>query len=824
MPAPEYLFECDFDQDGVYTDITADVQAFTATRGIPMGKYRAEAGVLDLTVANYNHKYSPPLSTSVLYPYVRPGPTLRCYLAYPYDALDDSGTAELNGRSVPNDSNFGTWTAASQFQFNGSNKIDGDTENAEAQAYIDFGESDVWVGVKVERMVSSNTKPFASLLCRYVDSDNFFLIGQDGQATPNGHIQLWVKSGGTYTELTQEQLDFMEYEPAAGDTMHVVAHFYGDFVDVYVNNNRLISKYDISTYSAINGTNFGIATRDADISEEVWWSFGGWRPYFEGRIDEVRPRPDTRRRYAYIRCYDDMERAQGHITHRRAPTAPNTTGEIVGTILDAMNVPWVRGGYTRPDDVQLTNGLDDGLTLTQDSNEKVLDRDALTELYQVADDDGGGLVLPDGANCWAYHSSVHREEAPFVENRATWSSTSDQPKYISEPVEWRSGKEFVENEIFYRWKKFSFGNIEEVWRLVETNDPDAANPEFEADPDGSSLFCKPMDFMVIGSGDAYANPRPLVPTTDILIDGEQDGTGPDQEVSIDSNVGTVSINTSNNTIDDTGQDWSAAGGTIDGVSFSAAFRGICIQDATGRVAWAFLDSSAADPDGDQTRIAMYDGPIDDADRALGYAAEEDGFDETDTPLTYTCHIFVPKFLAGYDGNFTVLRIYMSHDFVNGSGSASSGSWLTFARLRALKGTETVESSARIENATSAIQNGRYRVDHATKHIDRWQKAYDAAVIRERVRNSPKERVRVSMPNGSMGNLQEIINRDISDKITLDYDDFGVSGEYFITRVGLEVRNGLEITCTWDLERAGNNVGWSGADLRWDQFQWSNGEW
>jgi hypothetical protein len=816
MAQPHFVFEADWDRDGAYSDFTSDVVQFNMGRGKEEAKEEARAGFMDMVLNNSDHKYTPTKSTSVLFPFVRPGVPFRSFMVYPYDALDDLASGTLDGRAVPNDSNFGSWSDPSEsFVGDGAGAVENTDTGLARRATVDFGETDCWVGVKVKRVASGD----AGLMLRRVDSTTFVLFTESA-----GTLTFWLAPGdsSTYGLRTQE-LDDMHSPPSVGDYYLLSVWMSGPKFHVYVNNELVMPNMSLDFHTPgydaalLTSTIHGLGTLGTS-ADNRWSEFGGWKPAFEGRIDHVEPRPGTRTNYVYMKAYDDLERAKKHQVFRL--TAPLfDTQDIVAEILDAMGVTHGKGGLDENGQPEEMLGFGVDLTI---ETEKVMSRDGFTELQQVADDDVG-FVYVDGAGSYRYEDSTHREGAPHDAPRATWESEwsnprSEDDKTFTEPLTWDDGKDLVENEIYYQYYKISVATNQEVWRLPEHLDSVANNPEFTHEDEPTVSWTDVMKFLAVGDGDQLANPRIPEPGTDFTVNSQQDGGGVDLTASQASETGTVSATGSPDfELDDTGQDFTG-GPTLDGVSWALRAQTIFIKDASGNRACAFI--KLTDPDGDGTRIELLDAPQA-LSGAAGYLAAETDFDETDTPLTYDVYPFVAWFTDGLDGNFKEINVQGASPWTDGQGNGD-GAFLDLLRLMADRGTNSDKVAARAESSISQNANGRRRVQHEALHIDRWETALGRAKARLYQRATARERLGITMIGGSKGNLMEIVHRELSDRVAVNFADMGLDDrEYYIDRYQISAdlhSGGQPLAAKFGLTGAWLNPGWG--EIAWGEFVWS----
>ncbi len=762
MPWSKYTVLVDFDQDGDFTDvnsdITSDVRQMKWSRGKNLAKQRAEAAVIDLVLNNDDHKYSPSKETSPLYPGVLLSPYLWAMIGYPVDTFTAANGTTLTGRRPDYDELFDAWSGDSgNFQIL-SNKLSC-TVAANKSAVVDFGESDCFVGVKFTRNGTGG-----GLLLRYTDANNYWLVRHDGAS-----LLLQRCQGGTLTTEGSATVTW-----AAGQERLLIAELHGTTIRVFLDDALQFSANHSFNETA---TKHGVGGHPANMNDR-WDDFGGWRTVFYGRIDTIQPRPEVNRQYAYIRAFDDMERMGDHLVCRTSPTGGNVTAKaILDEVLDAAGAD------------ASSRILDTGTVLTKDDkHEKSLGRDALTEVYQVQDDDVGFFYI-DGAGVYRYEDSDHRDSAPHTTGQQTWRAdrlNNDQTDIYISGLQWDDGKERVENEGYFLYYKIARTTAVEVWRLNADDVPPIDNGNY-------------LEFLAVGEGDHIANPILPHHTTDFTVNTAADGSGTDLLVPEDSEQGVVGGTGSPAfELDDSGQDFK---------DWNDGLHQIRITDASANKAMAFIGTE--DPDGDGTRCVLY---TTDSGTTKGYAYKASGFSESDTPLTYNVYDVTTALETGFEGNFRLIKVR------NKSGS---NGYITFLRLRADKGTRSAKTAARGENSQSQQNVGRRRIQHETLHIDRYGSTTDKGSALERVtkrisqRANPKERLVLDMNHGTRANLMQILHRSISDRINVVYTPMGISDSYHVERQTVNVREGgMLLECEWELQQA---IGGGWGFARWETY-------
>jgi len=752
MATPKIYVFIDFNEDGDFVDadedVTSNVRWLRFDGGKEITKYRVEASQLEFNLKNDDHIYSPSKSTTK-FDRVKLSPNVWFLMGYPVDTFDVANATTLASRKPDFDDTFAAWAGDTADFDVLTNKLRTAT-GANKSAVLDFGEIHCSVGVKYTRGGTTS-----GLILRYTDASNYLLVYHDGT-----NLRLGEVVTGTLTSLKS-----VAFTWAAGTEKWILCELHGNDIRVSV-DNTLQLEHTTTRFNTV--TKHGIGGR-ATHADDRWDDFGGWRSVFFGRLDSVQPRPIHSRQYAYMRCYDDMERLSRHLVFKLAPTAPATAKAIIGTIADAAD-------FSAGNRI-----LDAGETLTIDADsQSVMSRDALTELYQVADDDVG-LVFLDGSGYLRYEETQHRYPTSGVHltSLGTWYASKQTPAesdiYFHDII-WDDGKGEVENEIYFKYFRYNLAAEAQVWRLDAEDKMQIQNGQF-------------VTIGALGAGDSIAAPRLPRHTTDFTFNSAVGGGGTDLLVAEDSQVGTPTLS-AGFLLTDSSQAFDPWLTKKD-----VKYHVVRVTDEAGLTAIGFIGTTGT------TAVTMY------TDRDLGtagYIASDSGFDRTDATLTYNVYDVTIEFETGFDGNYRSVRI--------GNFSGSDG-YIQLLKIEAQKGTKTDEVYARGENAVSRTNIGRRRVDHTTLHIDRFTHdglatnggARDRAKARVR-RCIPHERVVLTMANGTQANLMQIVHRQMSDLVTLNYSDMGIDSKYFVERKRIEMKEGnTYVECDWDMR---DKEGWT----------------
>ena len=778
----------DFNESGTFTsgsDVSSDIRYMAIERGKDVRQNKAAASVLRLELNNFDHKYDVSNPDSPLYPFQLPGPLIRVRMGYPADSFDGTNGTQLAGRTPDLAGlELGTWTATSSMTIQ-SNKIQINSTGTFI-ATLDYGEPNVRLAAKVKRPVTAtNPHKHPLFVFRYVDSNNYAYLAFEGTSGVNPvFFRLHEVVDGS-----DSTIDTISAPGAGtwdeGDEVEMEAKVSRDTVEVYGWGQQAFAG-QLTGLTKLTGTRHGIGgagfTTDSENGGVTWDDFG-LIVKFWGRVDTVEPKTSHEDKLAYLRAFDEFERLSKFTLFAGSPTPPATAGDIVTRILS-------RASFTRG------SLIDEGTTLTPaaaDSTQdtiKVMGNDALTELYQVQDDEVGFVYL-DPAGVCHFEAADHRELNDHDVSITTWLAGSDQEKYWLGPMDWDNGKEGVENRIFYEYYRSSKVSNQVVWGLQDGDDP-----QFDFDnrlhPNDSSLAL--IDIVTIGDSDGVADPKIPVPVTDYTAHENADETGQDWLAPLASEVGTVSmtvIDGSLAVLDDTGQDFTAST-TIAGQSFARNSGFIVIQDASGNTAIA---KTVGNPDGDGTKVNLVKNPEDVGEPGL--IASDPDFSTSNTPLTYDCYFVIGYPISGFEGNFQYLRFIASSNIELTSAPTV---YLTFAQLKGGKLTNSDTSAARAEDSSSQSRYGLRTIKHQAKHIADWETATGRAEKRLALRKEARELVGVRMHNSTEANLMEIMFRDISDRVRIRYDDASIDRDHFIEFYTMEFEPADIVRMRWELTR------------------------
>lgn len=833
MVAPYTEVHIDFDEDGVFEsgeEVFADIRQMSITRGVDVAKHRALAAQLDMSLNNFDHKYSPSNDESPLYPFQLPGPHVRVRSGYPYDSFDAASAGNLDGRTPDVGSELtGNWSASASMVIKenasaGVYEVVGITATGTRIATLDYGETNVAVAARIRRPTASPSFPYKQPLFtfRYVDASNYSYVYLREVNGSTDLLLCFAEVVATVdTELSTVAIGSSYVDATVwpdGEFVDVEARITGDACEVYIFGETAFTHQFTGltrvagTEHGIGGAGFTTGTESSTAGQSALWDNYGLLTQFYGRVDTVEPRPSSADSLAYIRAYDDFERMAGFNLFTSTPDTPATAGDIAERILERSE--FSRGSL-----------LDAGTTLTPapDSNQdtrKVIAGNALEEMYQLQDDEVGlAYIARNGV--FHFEAADHRELNDHDLYISVWYWQSEdepdgQPKHIAGPIEWDDGKERVENQIFYQYFRQSKTLGATVWFLQVGDDPqfDFTNRTHPTDS-GYAV----IDIVAVGDGDAVADPKIPLPLTDFSIWETAGGTGQNWLTALAANTGTVTMvnGPTTFTLDDTSAPF-AGSTSVAGLSYANNTGFVVIEDASGNAAVA---RCGGNPDGDNTKVNLLRNPEETG--VAGLIASDPDFDETDGPLSFAVWIAGCYLLPGYEGNYQFLRFIMPNT-ITLPGSSATTAFVTSAQLKASRLTASVPAATRAEDSASQLTYGLRRVQHETKHVADWDVAQGRAEKRLQLRKDARERVSLYMYADTPQNLMEMLYREVSDRVRVIYPPMGIDRDHNIEQYRLEYTAGNWLTMRWELTRVvpddGRNYLWGDAATIWGAFVWA----
>ena len=506
---PSFHAYVDFSTDAVFdfskaVEITSDIERLDITgRGKNLLKQQAEAACWTVVLKNANNKYTPSYSGSSIYPNLLPGKHVWALMGYPADTWNGMSVGDTLAsytRQPDHDATFAAWaggTAQWKYGTSGLYAIG----LSSLPVVLDFGESYCHVGALIQAPAywsAANETP--SVVFRYTDANNYWRAG------PAGGNVIYVQKivAGVVVSTLGETFTW----PAGEAHWLTVEIAIGDVIRVCVDNVGIInSLFEGDTFNnTATKHGIGIGPSTASIGGSVL-DFGGYRPVFSGRVDTWTPDFNPATNLCTMVAYDDMERLYMTPVLQTTPAAPTTAGDIINTILTA---PYYPIG---------SRVIDVGTTLLISAaagQERLLARDALTEIHQVEGDDVGFFWI-DGAGVAHYESWDFRGKYGVIR---TWYGARQNGNeadtcFHYQNSDYDDGKDRVLNDLIYNYY-FTSVVPTPVWSLNNAFD----KPKVLAH--NSITLC------AIGPGDQMANiVHPLVGTTDFTVNTAADGSGTD---------------------------------------------------------------------------------------------------------------------------------------------------------------------------------------------------------------------------------------------------------------------------------------------------------
>lgn len=506
----------DWNADGDYTDATEDltdyVTSLTYSHTQNLDTEQVTSGVVDLTLDNYDHRFSKPKGTITG---LQPGRTLWARVWYPFDTFVGTNDTNLSAHTLTQDSNW-TWVAASNnFQLNGSGAARTSTTDALHVNYLEFSDSDVEIAAQYRR--GTDSSDHGGLLFRYVDANNYGYLRITGSVIEFGKViggtdsQFATKSytwGDNDTKLLQLRLHgttavvLVDGVQIAWDTSSAAA---GGPTTQYHQGEQSVSD------AAINaGTKHGLFCEGA--ADHTWLQFGGFKSLLHGFIESIVPRPAQGSQYAYIKAHDDISEQQKTIIHYTNLSSANMRIEG-GLYLGINSIGW-RSRYQMDECAAVVKSITFGF--------KSFDMNVQAACLQAQVEEDG-LFYVDGDGYTRLESRTHREGAPHTTSKITLTEDKNGTTPFYSEFSWDDGDSGIENRnqfVVTRGIELNSGSHDDVWKL----DIDATNNAVQFDASEVREFEYQVGFE--GTDYTYASTH-ITPaaTTDYTANTAADGTG-----------------------------------------------------------------------------------------------------------------------------------------------------------------------------------------------------------------------------------------------------------------------------------------------------------
>ena len=492
MAQAKWLVCVDWNDDGDFSDanedVTPDVLGLDLEHFRDLASERIEAARLELELANDDHKYSPPNTSSPLSGDLKPGRTIWLRAAYPFDSFTDAAGTQLADHDLDYDTGF-AWSEHLQgFDIAPSGtaaETDGVQGSGDYVATVDFGQSDVSFGCDFTR--GTDSTDHGGLCFRYSNTTNYLYLRVTGAA-----IEVRKVDAGADSQIASATHTW-----SASTTKFLQVALHGDSIRVFINHLEVVD-----TTSSFNtaATRHGLFSDDQ--ADHTWDNFGGWVSLFHGAIDAIHPRPRKGAEYCYVRALDEMERLSSVTLYTYASSQlPQSSDDILEDILDYADVDPAR------------RQLDTGTTLVPASwSPSIWGVKATAEIHRLQYEEDG-FVYVDGHGYWRLENRSHRTAAPHTGSLATVKESDDGTNpYFSELV-WDDGAENIENMVFMRIRNATNQGAQTAWALSE-------KPQF-ASSETKDFLAESKTYDIVGG---QVTP---VENTDYDANTQQDGLGTD---------------------------------------------------------------------------------------------------------------------------------------------------------------------------------------------------------------------------------------------------------------------------------------------------------
>lgn len=496
MVNPHWRVSVDWDADGIWgesnEDVTSDVMELHWEWGRSLRNERAVPALLDLTLRNDDHKYSPPNSSSPLSGDLKAGRRVWAQFAYPYDDFVGIDSADLSGRPMSLDGGF-SWvkqnSGSNGFEISG-NQVRAVTGGANDAIYTaDFGDADAYVGLKYNRATDAH----GGLVLRFISVSDYLRVRFANSTTALEHV---VSGTPTFIQGGDALI--------AGVNYFVEIEMHGPSIRMFITDldagaaDRKEILDGVGTAGNTAATEHGF-WHDGTANTDRWDDFGGWRSFFYGLVDSIVPEPGQDTQFCRLRAYDDLQRLNDVLIFNLITGVGVRADAVVDKILT-----WSGFSFT---DRELDNGR--MLIATQP---RALWRTSARQALSAVQDEEDGFIYIDGLGYLRMEESGHRGSGSHSVSRTTLKDTKVNSPYVSK-LNWDDGSDGVENDVTFRYHLEDDLGLQEIWRLRDV----------PAIPAGESrdLLAESTAYDVV---DLIRVP---VATTDYTANSQADGLGTD---------------------------------------------------------------------------------------------------------------------------------------------------------------------------------------------------------------------------------------------------------------------------------------------------------
>lgn len=740
----QHFVVVDWDDDGDFGDAESDITIDVIDADMDWGKdrelSRATAMFLTLEVKNTDHKYSPPNSSSVLNQggrTLRPGHEIFVGMSFPYDEFKDA-----NGVGI--ESHYPTvpydptdlWSEEAGTFIIDTNQIK-ETSGA-GQAVMETEEADAHVVCDFKLGVNGDS----IIIFRFTDTSNYLFIRFSG-----GLLSVQKIEGGGGAVVGTGVFTW-----SVGDTKTVKVILHGPSIYVLVEGVLIIS-----TSSTFNetATKHGIGG-DSIHANARYDKWGCSYNLFYGRIDNITPNTDPSVQTAYIECSDDFKQLAGTTLKRRNYPFGGWPDTLEGYIEEILKTTMVNGVSQR--------GfiLDTGETANADGhNRSWWDIKALEACHRVERDENG-FFYQDPDSLWRLENRAHRATTPHDASIKTFYAVRATNGMFFTGLKWRSGDEDIINRVVVNAHRNEIVNninyFEEIWRAREADVVDGGI--------GSSLLS-------IGAG---ATKVVYFESDFETITRVQD---PVSTATTYKLAGTIA-----NGPFEIGEQVTDAGAKS-GYVMSQGGGFIIISGVTGVPAggdtWG-NGGSGASINGGLTVTAV-------GDFVANAAADGSGADKTaQLAVTLAAVDASDVWNWGRGGKLTLVN--------------SDGSTIYVTRLRIMA--DAYEKKEKIvgyaEDTTSEGNYGLRSFEVESESLVTFDEAQALADDIEVKEDDPRAKIEIVMQNSTKETLTQILARRLSDRVTLNWSDFGVNEDFYLNRKRIHIYNGgASVDCVMLLE-------------------------
>lgn len=496
MTNPHWRVWVDWDADGVWgesnEDVTSDVMELHWEWGRSLRNERAVPALLDLTLRNDDHKYSPPNSGSPLSGNLKAGRRVWAQFAYPYDDFVGTDNADLSGRLMSVDSGF-SWikqnSGSNGFEIVG-NQVRAVTGGATDAIYtVDFGDADAYLGLKYNRATDAD----GGLTLRFISVSDYLRVRFANSSTVLEHVvsgtPTFIRGGDALTAGVNYFVEIEMHGPA-------IRMFITDLDAGTAERKEILDGAGTAGNAAATKHGFW---HDGTANTDRWDDYGGWRSFFYGLVDSIVPEPGQRRQSCRLRAYDELQRLNDVLIFNLITGSGVRADAVVDKILT-----WSGFSFTDRE-------LDNGRTLIS-TQPRALWRTSARQALSAVQDEEDGFIYIDGLGYLRMEESGHRGSGSHSSSRATLKDTRVNSPYVSQ-LSWDDGSDGLENDVTFRYHLEDDQGLQEIWRLRDV----------PAIPAGESrdLLAESTAYDVVDSI------RVPVATTDYTANSQPDGLGTD---------------------------------------------------------------------------------------------------------------------------------------------------------------------------------------------------------------------------------------------------------------------------------------------------------